>query len=45
MLIRIETKAGHGLGKPTGKIIEEIADNWAFLVKTLEMDVDRTAAI
>jgi prolyl oligopeptidase len=37
VLIRIETKAGHGAGKPTAKIIEEIADEWAFLVRTLEM--------
>ena len=37
ILIRIETKAGHGAGKPTSKIIEEIADRWAFLLKTLEM--------
>jgi len=37
ILIRIETKAGHGAGKPTSKIIEEVADRWAFLVKTLEM--------
>jgi prolyl oligopeptidase len=37
ILIRIETKAGHGAGKPTSKIIEEIADHWAFLVKTLEL--------
>ena len=35
ILIRIETKAGHGAGKPTSKIIEEIADRWAFLVKEL----------
>jgi len=35
ILIRIETKAGHGAGKPTTKVIEEIADRWAFLVKTL----------
>jgi prolyl oligopeptidase len=35
VLIRIETKAGHGAGKPTTKIIEEAADKWAFLVKTL----------
>ncbi|MEO1561148.1 MAG: prolyl oligopeptidase family serine peptidase, partial [Cyanobacteria bacterium J06632_19] len=38
VLIRIETKAGHGAGKPTAKIIEEVADKWAFLVKTLEME-------
>jgi prolyl oligopeptidase len=39
VLIRIETKAGHGAGKPTAKIIEEIADKWAFLVRTLDMAV------
>ncbi|BAU14841.1 prolyl oligopeptidase [Leptolyngbya sp. NIES-3755] len=35
VLIRIETKAGHGAGKPTAKIIEEIADQWAFLEAVL----------
>lgn len=29
-LARIETRAGHGSGKPTDKIIEEAADIWAF---------------
>ena len=38
-LIRIETKAGHGLGKPTAKIIEELADRWAFLAKNLNVSV------
>jgi len=37
-LIRIETRAGHGAGKPTSKIIEEVADQWAFLVKSLKMN-------
>jgi prolyl oligopeptidase len=37
ILIRIETKAGHGAGKPTSKQIEERADMWAFLVKVLGM--------
>ncbi len=37
-LIRIETKAGHGAGKPTTKRIEEQADEWAFLVRTLGMN-------
>ena len=36
-LIRIETKAGHGAGKPTSKMIEEIADRWGFLVRVLGM--------
>ncbi len=39
ILIRIETRAGHGAGKPTAKIIEEAADKWAFLVKVLGVDV------
>jgi prolyl oligopeptidase len=39
VLIRIETKAGHGAGKPTTKIIEEAADRWAFLVRTLDVEV------
>ncbi len=30
-LIRIETKAGHGAGKPTSKIIEEYADIYSFI--------------
>ncbi len=37
VLIRIETRAGHGAGKPTTKIIEEIADQLAFLVQILAM--------
>lgn len=32
VLIRIETNAGHGAGKPTGKIIDEQADKWAFML-------------
>ena len=38
ILIRIETKAGHGAGKPTSKIIEEAGDKWAFLVQSLGMN-------
>jgi len=40
VLIRIETKAGHGSGKPTAKIIEEVADEWAFLAKHLQLKLD-----
>lgn len=29
-LLRVETRAGHGTGKPTDKTIEEVADMWAF---------------
>ena len=38
VLIRIETKAGHGEGKPTAKVIEETADVLAFLIDQLGMD-------
>lgn len=38
VLIRIETKAGHGAGKPTDKVIAELADEWAFLVKVLGIE-------
>ncbi len=36
-LIRVETKAGHGAGKPVSKVIEEEADLLAFLFKYLEV--------
>lgn len=38
VLARIETRAGHGAGKPTSKQIEEVADEYAFLVKNLKME-------
>jgi prolyl oligopeptidase len=37
VLIRIETKAGHGAGKPTAKVIEETADVYGFLFRELGM--------
>ncbi|HEX3548934.1 MAG TPA: prolyl oligopeptidase family serine peptidase [Candidatus Elarobacter sp.] len=33
VLLRVETKAGHGAGKPTAKLIDEVADRYAFLTK------------
>jgi prolyl oligopeptidase len=39
ILIRIETRAGHGGGKPTAKRLDETADLWAFLVKNLALTV------
>ena len=38
ILIRIDTKAGHGASKPTNKQIEEWADLWGFLVAQLGID-------
>lgn len=39
ILVRVETRAGHGAGKPTAKIIEETADRLAFLTRVLGMEV------
>ena len=38
VIIRIETRAGHGAGKPTSKVIEEVADEWAFLADNLNFE-------
>jgi prolyl oligopeptidase len=38
IIIRIDTKAGHGAGKPTTKQIEEVADRWGFLSRALKMN-------
>jgi prolyl oligopeptidase len=43
VLIRIDTKAGHGAGKPTSKQIEEVADRWGFLSRALKMNEAQTA--
>jgi prolyl oligopeptidase len=39
ILLRVESRAGHGAGTPVSKLIENAADKWAFLVKSLKMDV------
>ncbi len=39
VLIRIETRAGHGAGTPTSKLIDNVADHWAFLVKQLRVEL------
>ncbi|TMI74814.1 MAG: S9 family peptidase [Bacteroidetes bacterium] len=37
VLIRVETNAGHGAGKPTSKQIDEAADTWSFVMQNLGM--------
>jgi prolyl oligopeptidase len=37
VMLRVETRAGHGAGKPVWMQIEDYADQWAFLVKSLQM--------
>jgi prolyl oligopeptidase len=39
VLIRIETRAGHGAGVPTDKRIANYSDNWAFLLENLGMEL------
>ncbi len=38
VLIRIETKAGHGAGKPTAKVIDEYTDMWSFIMYQLQVE-------
>jgi prolyl oligopeptidase len=40
VLIRVETKAGHGGGKPISKEIDEVSDEWAFVAYSLHMNVE-----
>ena len=40
LLIRIETRAGHGAGKSREQAVAEVADRWAFLVAQLGMEID-----
>ncbi len=40
VLIRIETKAGHGAGKSITKLIDETADTWSFVAHNLNMKVN-----
>lgn len=40
-LIRIETKAGHGAGKPTSMLIDEQADKWAFMLWNMGLSYNR----
>lgn len=39
ILIRIETSAGHGAGKPTGKLLDEAADMLSFMLYEMEVPV------
>jgi prolyl oligopeptidase len=37
ILLRVDTKAGHGVGKPINKLVEDAADVWSFLFWQLEI--------
>lgn len=40
ILLRLETKAGHGAGKPRSKILDELTDTWTFLFWALEIPAE-----
>lgn len=37
LLIHVDTKSGHGAGKPTSKVIQEVADTYAFIARCLNL--------
>ena len=38
ILLRVDFRAGHGLGKPKGKLLDEVADRWAFAFAALDSE-------
>jgi prolyl oligopeptidase len=44
VLLRVETEAGHGAGKPVSKLLEEQTDIWSFLYWQLDVRLDETQA-
>jgi prolyl oligopeptidase len=36
VVLRVDIRAGHGLGKPKGKLLDEVADRWAFAFAGLD---------
>jgi len=38
-ILRVDTRAGHGAGKPIGKALDEMADLWAFAARWTGLDV------
>ncbi len=41
MLLRVESNAGHGMGKPRGKVIEEAVDEGCYIARQLGVDLTR----
>ncbi len=42
IFLRVETKAGHGQGKPISKVIQQQTEQWSFIFKSLGLDVKKT---
>jgi prolyl oligopeptidase len=39
ILLRLESRAGHGAGKPLNKVLEELTDTWAFVFSEVGVEV------
>jgi prolyl oligopeptidase len=39
ILLRLETRAGHGAGKPRTKVLDELTDSWSFIFEQLGLKV------
>jgi prolyl oligopeptidase len=37
VLLRLESRAGHGAGKPVSKVLDELVDTWTFIARELEV--------
>jgi prolyl oligopeptidase len=44
VLLRLESKAGHGAGKPVSKLVDELADVWTFVFTELDVQAPSAAA-
>jgi prolyl oligopeptidase len=39
ILLRLESRAGHGAGKPLSKVVDELTDSWTFVFSELGVEV------
>jgi len=40
ILLRLESRAGHGAGKPLNKVLEELTDTWAFVFSEVGVEFE-----
>jgi prolyl oligopeptidase len=38
VLLRLESRAGHGAGKPLSKVLDELTDTWTFLSREIGLE-------
>jgi prolyl oligopeptidase len=41
VLLRLESRAGHGAGKPLGKVIAQLVDEWSFVFSQLNLSMSK----